>query len=77
MDITFHPPATADDGRTRIEDSAWGRWMILVETDGTCSIKDYHEDVDDWVAHDLPTLDAAKAEVQRRYDNELATGFFA
>jgi hypothetical protein len=75
MDITFREPEHDADGRSRIFDSWADRWMILVDTDGTCSIKDYHEDVEDWIAHDL-TLAEAKAEVQRLYDNELARGMF-
>lgn len=70
MDITFHEPDTATDGRTRIEDATWGRWMILVETDGTCSIRDYSEQ--EWLPATYPTLDEAKAEVQRVYTMFLA-----
>jgi hypothetical protein len=67
--LTFREPEVADDGRSRIYDGEWDRWMILVQTDGTCSIRDYAEE--EWLEGDFPTLDAAKAEVQRLYEAEL------
>lgn len=79
MDITFHTPETRDDGSQTIEDAEWGRWVIHVNPDGTCTIKVYDDEtywVYDPADRDMtptvfPTLDAAKAEVQRLYADEL------